>query len=136
MLHCCFVVSQALCELLTKAGKKLEASTKSKAKFDATFANLDKLSKHKKLAPRMKFLIRDVIDLRKSSWIPRRDVLQVCLAQWPILASVLDHFSRQSSLSQVDRPSLNATRPEQSLRAASSSFNQLVDEPSSTLSTN
>ena len=68
---------QALCELLTKAGKKLEASTKSKAKFEATFTTLDKLSKHKKLAPRMKFLVRDVIDLRKSSWIPRRDTLQV-----------------------------------------------------------
>ena len=70
---------QALCELLTKAGKKLETTTKNKTKFDQIFITMDKLSKHKKLAPRMKFLVRDVIDLRKSSWIPRRDVLQVHL---------------------------------------------------------
>ncbi len=63
--------------MLTKAGKKLETTTKNKTKFDQIFITLDKLSKHKKLAPRMKFLVRDVIDLRKSSWIPRRDVLQV-----------------------------------------------------------
>ena len=75
--------SQALCELLSKAGKKLEATTKNKAKFDAFFVTIEKLSKHTKLAPRLKFLLRDVVDLRKSKWIPRRDVLQAHLPHLP-----------------------------------------------------
>ena len=68
---------QALCELLTKAGKKLEANPKSKQKFQSFFVTLEKWSKSKKLPPRLRFMVKDVIDLRKSSWIPRRDVLQV-----------------------------------------------------------
>lgn len=68
---------QALCELMTNAGKKLEATTKNKAKFETFFTALEKLSKNRMLLPRIRFMIRDVIDLRKSSWIPRRDVLQV-----------------------------------------------------------
>lgn len=67
---------QALCELITNSGKKLEATTKNKTKFESFFVTLDKLSKHKKLPPRIRFLIRDTLDLRKSQWIPRRDVLQ------------------------------------------------------------
>lgn len=62
---------------MTKAGKKLDATVKNRAKMEGFFTTLGKLSKNTKLPPRIRFMLRDVLDLRRSSWIPRRDVIQV-----------------------------------------------------------
>jgi translation initiation factor 4G len=44
--------------------------------MEAYFARLLQLSTSKKLASRLRFLCRDIIDLRKNKWVPRREKLQ------------------------------------------------------------
>ena len=39
--------------------------------FDHYFGKMEGLVKDKKVPARVRFLIQDVIDLRKSNWIPR-----------------------------------------------------------------
>ncbi|BDA41688.1 Eukaryotic translation initiation factor isoform 4G-1 [Coccomyxa sp. Obi] len=63
---------EAMCEMLTIVGKKLEEVTKDKKRLDGYFVILDKWSKNKALSARVKFMIRDIVELRKSKWVPRR----------------------------------------------------------------
>ena len=64
--------AQAMCEMLTIVGKKVEEMTKSKQRIEGYFAVLERWSKSKALPSRTKFLIRDILDLRRSKWVPRR----------------------------------------------------------------
>ncbi|EIE25379.1 hypothetical protein COCSUDRAFT_46693 [Coccomyxa subellipsoidea C-169] len=63
---------EAMCEMLTVVGKKLEEVTKDKKRLDGYFAILEKWAKNKALSARVKFMIRDIVELRKSKWVPRR----------------------------------------------------------------
>lgn len=72
-------VLQAICELLTVAGKTLDAaSAQSKQRTTAYFSTLDKYMNSKTLPSRTRFMVRDLVELRRSNWIPRRAALQVC----------------------------------------------------------
>jgi translation initiation factor 4G len=42
--------------------------------LDLYFAEIEKVSDDKSLSSRVRFLLKDVVDLRKSAWKPRRDV--------------------------------------------------------------
>lgn len=64
---------EAACEVVTTAGATLEENTRSKARLDAAFAHLGKLANSKTYAPRIRFVIRDVIDLRSQHWVARRE---------------------------------------------------------------
>jgi hypothetical protein len=71
-----------MCEMLTVAGKKLDelspgAKPADKKRVEGYFVILEKWSKNKALASRIRFMLRDVLDLRKSKWVPRRENLQV-----------------------------------------------------------
>lgn len=69
---------QAVCELLTVAGKTLDsASPQSKQKTTAYFTVMEKWMNSKSLPSRTRFMARDLIELRRSNWIPRRAQLQV-----------------------------------------------------------
>ena len=63
--------------MLTIAGKRLDEVTKKRSQVDGYFATLEKLSRTGKLPARMRFLLRDVLDLRGNKWIPRREKIQV-----------------------------------------------------------
>jgi translation initiation factor 4G len=67
---------EALVNLLVTVGKELDASPRSQTFMEAYFARLLQLSTSKKLASRLRFLCRDIIDLRKNNWVPRREKLQ------------------------------------------------------------
>lgn len=72
------MVSQALCEILTIAGKRLDVATKKRAQVESYFTSLEKLSKSGKLpSSRIRFLVRDLLDLRRNKWVPRREKIQV-----------------------------------------------------------
>ena len=71
---------QALCEILTIAGKRLDEVTKKRPQVEAYFASLEKLAKSNKLPSRIRFLVRDLIDLRRNKWVPRREKIQVRFA--------------------------------------------------------
>lgn len=68
--------AEAICELLTTAGKHLDAQSKEKKRLDGYFTTLDKWAKAPILQPRIRFLIRDVVELRRSQWVPRRETLE------------------------------------------------------------
>ncbi len=69
---------QAVCELLTVAGKTLDsASAQSKQRTSSYFSIMEKWMVSKTLPSRTRFMVRDLIELRRSNWIPRRAALQV-----------------------------------------------------------
>ncbi|KAI3711756.1 hypothetical protein L1987_70300 [Smallanthus sonchifolius] len=64
---------EAICQFFITIGKQLDESPKSRRINDLYFNRLKELSTNQQLAPRMRFMVRDVIDLRSNKWIPRRE---------------------------------------------------------------
>ncbi|XP_059587188.1 eukaryotic translation initiation factor 4 gamma 1 isoform X2 [Alligator mississippiensis] len=62
---------ECLCRLLTTIGKDLDFE-KAKPRMDQYFNQMDKIIKEKKTSSRIRFMLQDVIDLRRNSWVPRR----------------------------------------------------------------
>ncbi|PRW56412.1 eukaryotic initiation factor [Chlorella sorokiniana] len=66
---------EAVCEVLSTAGAKLEGSPKGKARLDAAFRQLERLSNASKVyASRIRFVVKDVLELRAQHWVARREV--------------------------------------------------------------
>eukprot|EP01101_Sappina_pedata_P012885 TRINITY_DN9231_c0_g1_i1.p1 TRINITY_DN9231_c0_g1~~TRINITY_DN9231_c0_g1_i1.p1 ORF type:complete len:747 (+),score=390.36 TRINITY_DN9231_c0_g1_i1:61-2301(+) len=59
-----------LCKLITTIGSKLEAIDKDLT--DTYFQRLTRLSKRKILPARFRFMVLDLLDLRKDLWVPKR----------------------------------------------------------------
>lgn len=68
--------------MFTTAGKKLEETSNKPARVDNYLKAMEKMSKADAIAPRIRFLIRDVLDLRRMKWVPRRETLKVGVAGW------------------------------------------------------
>ncbi|KAG5534410.1 hypothetical protein RHGRI_022510 [Rhododendron griersonianum] len=64
---------EAICEFFNTIGKKLEETPTSQHFNDIYFSQLKELSTNPQLAPQLRSMVRDVIDLRASNWIPRRE---------------------------------------------------------------
>ncbi|XP_052211936.1 eukaryotic translation initiation factor 4 gamma 1-like isoform X2 [Dreissena polymorpha] len=62
---------ECLCRLLTTIGKELD-SDKARPRMDQYFQQMDKIVNDKKNSARVRFMLQDMIDLRKNNWIPRR----------------------------------------------------------------
>uniref|UniRef100_A0A8C0FSQ7 Eukaryotic translation initiation factor 4 gamma 1 n=1 Tax=Bubo bubo TaxID=30461 RepID=A0A8C0FSQ7_BUBBB len=62
---------ECLCRLLTTIGKDLDFE-KAKPRMDQYFNQMEKIIKEKKTSSRIRFMLQDVIDLRRVSWVPRR----------------------------------------------------------------
>ena len=64
---------ECACELVSLTAKQLgenEASNKLVASY---FARLEQLLKDKSLSSRVRFLIKDVQELKKAKWVPRKE---------------------------------------------------------------
>lgn len=64
---------EAICHFFNTIGKQLDESPKSRRINDIYFFRLKDLSTNPQLAPRMRFMVRDIIDLRSNNWVPRRE---------------------------------------------------------------
>ncbi|KAJ4950738.1 hypothetical protein NE237_027570 [Protea cynaroides] len=64
---------EAICQFFHTIGKQLDESLKSKRINDVYFSRLKELTKNPQLAPRLRFMVRDVLDLRSNNWVPRRE---------------------------------------------------------------
>ncbi|KAK1878600.1 Eukaryotic translation initiation factor 4 gamma 1 [Dissostichus eleginoides] len=62
---------ECLCRLFSTIGKDLDFE-KAKPRMDQYFAQIDKIIKEKKTSSRIRFMLQDVLDLRRSNWVPRR----------------------------------------------------------------
>ncbi|KAG8175493.1 hypothetical protein JTE90_025507 [Oedothorax gibbosus] len=69
---------ECLCKLLKTIGKELDDSKGSKSSRDQSpmdlyFAQMQKYVDKRLTSSRVRFMLQDVIDLKKCSWVPRRD---------------------------------------------------------------
>lgn len=71
---------QCFCILILTTGKELDTD-KAKPKMGQYFQYMEKIVQEKKVSARVRFMVQDVIDLRKCKWIPRRDNSPKILAQ-------------------------------------------------------
>nr|XP_057923683.1 eukaryotic translation initiation factor 4 gamma 1a isoform X2 [Doryrhamphus excisus] len=62
---------ECLCRLLSTIGKDLDFE-KAKPRMDQYFNQMDKIIKERKTSSRIRFMLQDVLDLKKSNWVPRR----------------------------------------------------------------
>ncbi|KAH1105573.1 hypothetical protein J1N35_009341 [Gossypium stocksii] len=64
---------EAICQFFNTIGKQLDEIPKSRRINDTYFSRLKELTANPQLAPRLRFMVRDVIDLRTNNWVPRRE---------------------------------------------------------------
>ncbi|CAK7347783.1 unnamed protein product [Dovyalis caffra] len=64
---------EALCKLMSTIGEMID-HPKAKEHMDAYFEMMAKLSNNMKLSSRVRFMLKDAIDLRKNKWQQRRKV--------------------------------------------------------------
>uniref|UniRef100_A0A5B7ABL3 MI domain-containing protein n=1 Tax=Davidia involucrata TaxID=16924 RepID=A0A5B7ABL3_DAVIN len=64
---------EAICQFFNTIGKQLDESPKSRRINDGYFNRLKELSTNPQLAPRLRFMVRNVLDLRANNWVPRRE---------------------------------------------------------------
>ncbi|XP_073105887.1 eukaryotic translation initiation factor 4G isoform X2 [Elaeis guineensis] len=64
---------EALCKLMSTIGEIID-HPKAKEHMDAYFDMMGKLSTNQKLSSRVRFMLKDAIDLRKNKWQQRRKV--------------------------------------------------------------
>lgn len=51
----------------------MSETEKFKGNVNAYLLRLERFSKNKNLASRIKFMIRDVLDMKNNKWVPRRE---------------------------------------------------------------
>ncbi|KAL4278884.1 hypothetical protein GQ457_03G045320 [Hibiscus cannabinus] len=64
---------EAICQFFNIIGKQLDESPKSRRINDVYFNRLKELTANPQLALRLRFMVRDVLDLRANNWVPRRE---------------------------------------------------------------
>ncbi|CAI9102079.1 OLC1v1000276C2 [Oldenlandia corymbosa var. corymbosa] len=64
---------EALCKLMSTIGEMID-HPKAKEHMDVYFDMMEKLSNNMKLSSRVRFMLKDAIDLRKNKWQQRRKV--------------------------------------------------------------
>ncbi|CAL9759762.1 unnamed protein product [Musa acuminata subsp. burmannicoides] len=64
---------EAICQLFNTIGKQLDESPKSRRFNDAYFNRLKELTTNPQLVSRLRFMVRDVLDMRANNWVPRRE---------------------------------------------------------------
>ncbi|XP_069096175.1 eukaryotic translation initiation factor 4 gamma 3 isoform X10 [Pleurodeles waltl] len=62
---------ECLCRLLTTIGKDLDFE-KAKPRMDQYFNQMEKIVKERKTSSRIRFMLQDIIDLRRCNWVSRR----------------------------------------------------------------
>ncbi|XP_066554864.1 eukaryotic translation initiation factor 4 gamma 1-like [Amia ocellicauda] len=62
---------ECLCRLLSTIGKDLDLET-HKPCMDRYFSLMEQVIKKRKTSSRIRFMLQDVLDLRRDNWVPRR----------------------------------------------------------------
>eukprot|EP00111_Clytia_hemisphaerica_P011500 TCONS_00033760-protein len=63
---------ECICKLFSTVGIQLDHE-EAKPRMDQYFQQIEKIIEKKKISSRIKFALKDVIDLRANHWVPRRD---------------------------------------------------------------
>lgn len=70
---------EAICQFFSTIGKQLDENPKARRINDSYFNRLKELTTNLQLAPRLRFMVRDVLELRSNNWVPRREEVVVHL---------------------------------------------------------
>lgn len=70
---------EAICQFFITIGKQLDENQKSKRINDTYFNRLKELATNPQLAARLRFMVRNVLDLRANNWVPRREEVRPLL---------------------------------------------------------
>jgi len=62
---------ECLCQIITTVGRRLD-TLKAKNIMNQYFDRIEKLSESAELPARIRFMLQDVMELRRNQWIPRR----------------------------------------------------------------
>lgn len=62
-----------MCQFFTTIGKQLDENPKSRRINDVYMSRLKELSTNSQLLPRLRFMVRDVLEVRSKNWVPRRE---------------------------------------------------------------
>ncbi|GJQ70481.1 putative RNA binding protein [Trypoxylus dichotomus] len=89
---------ECLCKLLSTIGKDLE---EKKVDLSTIFHTIREIvdKKHGKISSRVRFMLQDVIDLRNSKWIPRRQDLN---------PKTIDQIQKEANDEQLTIQAMNA----------------------------
>lgn len=63
---------ECLCSLLKSIGEKFEKSLRNRQKFNEQMRTLEKIVKEGRIASRIKFMIMDVLEMRRDGWRARK----------------------------------------------------------------
>lgn len=64
---------EAICQFFNTVGKQLDESPKSRRINEKYFNKLKELTTNSQLAPRLRFMVRNVLEMRANNWVPRRE---------------------------------------------------------------
>ncbi|KAH7422488.1 hypothetical protein KP509_12G010900 [Ceratopteris richardii] len=64
---------EALCQLFSTVGKRLDENPKSSPATESYFSHLQGISKNPRLPARIRFMIQNTMDTRANKWVPRRE---------------------------------------------------------------
>jgi len=64
---------EAVCQFFNTIGETLDGSPKSRRINDVYFCRLKELAADPQLLPRLRFMVRDVLDVRANNWVPRHE---------------------------------------------------------------
>ncbi|KAK1289093.1 Eukaryotic translation initiation factor isoform 4G-2 [Acorus calamus] len=67
---------EAICQFFNTIGKQLDENQKARRFNDVYFMRLKELMTNPQLAPRVRFMIRAVLDRRANNWVPRREEMK------------------------------------------------------------
>ncbi|XP_059292589.1 uncharacterized protein LOC132046061 isoform X2 [Lycium ferocissimum] len=102
---------EAICQFFNTIGKQLDENQKSRRINDVYFNRLKELSTNSQLYPQLRFMVRDVLDLRSNHWVPRREEAQVQSQTRYSEPDTRDWHSRSSQFSApVEERPWNAPR--------------------------
>ncbi|KAJ6361211.1 hypothetical protein OIU78_001784 [Salix suchowensis] len=64
---------EAICQFFNTIGKQLDKNPEARQVNEVYFSRMKEVTTNPQLAPRFRFMVRDVLDLRANSWVPRRE---------------------------------------------------------------
>ncbi|XP_059288251.1 eukaryotic translation initiation factor-like [Lycium ferocissimum] len=64
---------EAICQFFNTLGKQLDENQNSRLFNDVYFDRLKELSTNPQLYPRLRFMVRDVLDLSSNHWVPKQE---------------------------------------------------------------
>ncbi|GJD12820.1 Eukaryotic translation initiation factor isoform 4G-1 [Galdieria sulphuraria] len=106
---------ESLCKLLTSVGAKLDSHVENRPMLDQYFQALEKFRATVKLPSRIRFMIMDLLDLRKNNWVERRQE-----AQAKTIGEIhADAQREERAKAQASRERMLSSRDRRTISAAS-----------------